>query len=302
MSANRFRDAALSAAARGWFVFPLRPGSKIPAITRWQQQATIDEVRIKQFWPPKSRRNVGVATGPSRLHVIDLDTHHGESGPETMLRLAKSMGEQRSLITYAVSTPTGGRHLYYRIPDGGLWLPNTAARLGPGIDSRGHGGYVVAAGSRTSQGEYRLLANRPTADLPPWLLRLLTPPPSPVSADPAAPPRHPDAYLRAIIDAETRKVTAAAPGTRNTTLFRAAFTLGRLVMRRRTRQETRARRPHRHAALSTSGMTTSPPASLHERSTTAWSWARTALAASPTSGDLRPNPSPEKGHSHGQRE
>ncbi|MTK30715.1 DNA primase [Nocardia seriolae] len=229
VSANRFRDAALSAAARGWFVFPLRPGSKIPAITRWQQQATIDEVRIKQFWPPKSRRNVGVATGPSRLHVIDLDTHHGESGPETMLRLAKSMGEQRSLITYAVSTPTGGRHLYYRIPDGGLWLPNTAARLGPGIDSRGHGGYVVAAGSRTSQGEYRLLANRPTADLPPWLLRLLTPPPSPVSADPAAPPRHPDAYLRAIIDAETRKVTAAAPGTRNTTLFRAAFTLGRLV-------------------------------------------------------------------------
>ncbi|WP_405132927.1 bifunctional DNA primase/polymerase [Nocardia sp. NBC_01388] len=229
MSSNRFLGAALAAAARGWSVFPLQPHSKIPAIKNWPQEATTDETRIKEFWPPKSRKNVGIATGPSGLHVIDLDTHHGLDGPAALYRLATQTGARATLLTYSVATPNNGRHLYYQVPDG-LHLPNTAGLIAPGIDSRGHGGYVLAAGSQTGDGNYRVLTPRPPSELPPWLLRLLTPPQSHApAANPGAPLSHPGAYLRAIVDAETRKVTAAVHGTRNTALFWAAFRLGRLV-------------------------------------------------------------------------
>ncbi|MCU1642957.1 MAG: hypothetical protein JWN03_3232 [Nocardia sp.] len=228
MSANRFLDAALSAAMRGWYVFPLQPHSKVPAIKDWPHRATTDEIRIRDFWPHHCRNNVAIATGPSGLHVIDLDTHRGLDGPAALYQLATRSGVRATLLTYTVATPNG-RHLYYRMP-GGLLLPNTAALIAPGIDSRGHGGYVVAAGSHTNDGDYRALTNRHPRELPPWILQMLTPPPSPApAAEPGAPPAHPDAYLRAILSAETGKVTAAVPGTRNTALFRAAFTLGRLV-------------------------------------------------------------------------
>lgn len=46
-------------------------------------------------------------------------------------------------------TPSGGAHLYYRAPEGAE-LRNTCGRLGWRIDTRAHGGYVLAAGSRLS--------------------------------------------------------------------------------------------------------------------------------------------------------
>ncbi|MVU80631.1 DNA primase [Nocardia sp. ET3-3] len=228
MPTNRFRAAAHAAAARGWFVFPLRPGSKRPALREWPREATTDPERIRRWWNTNPHYNIGIATGPSQLHVIDLDTHHGIDGPAVLRHLAITTAQQTSLLTYTVATPSGtGRHLYYGAPQG-LRLPNTTARLGPGIDTRGHGGYVVAVGSHTIDGDYRVLANKPVADLPEWLQALLTPPPTP-PGNPGAPPQHPDAYLQAILTAETSKVRTATPGTRNTTLFRAALTLGRLI-------------------------------------------------------------------------
>ncbi|MFI1919295.1 bifunctional DNA primase/polymerase [Nocardia sp. NPDC020380] len=228
MSTNRFRDAAYAAAARGWMVFPLRPGSKRPAIDAWPDRATTDHKCIARWWAENPASNVAIATGPSGLHVLDLDTHHGRSGADSLYRLADNAAARASLLTFAVSTPSNGRHLYYRVPDD-VHLPNTASRLGPGIDSRGHGGYIVAAGSRIGPKSYRIVSARPPLALPNWLLELLAP--QPLSPSPATsdPPHSPSAYLNAIVAAETHKVTTAEPGVRNITLFRAAFTLGRLV-------------------------------------------------------------------------
>lgn len=229
MSTNRFREAAEFAAVRDWFVFPLSPGSKRPAIRAWPQQATTDTDRIQHWWSVNPHYNVGIATGPSRLHVVDLDTHNDLDGPGVLYQLATAARARESLLTFTVATPSGtGRHLYYRAPQG-LRLPNSAARIAPGVDTRGHGGYVVAAGSRTRVGDYRLLTAGPVAELPTWLLELLTPPPPQATANSGAAPQYLGAYLQAILTAESHKVTTAAPGTRNTTLFRAAFTLGRLV-------------------------------------------------------------------------
>ncbi|WP_416367443.1 hypothetical protein, partial [Nocardia terpenica] len=96
-------------------------------------------------------------------------------------------------------------------------------RVAPGIDSRGIGGYIVASGSHTHAGAHRILDLCPVAHLP---ARLAPPPPPQI---PAGHPSAPDAYLTAILTRESARVAGAEHHTRNRTLFRSAFTLGRLV-------------------------------------------------------------------------
>ena len=93
----------------------------------------------------------------------------------------------------------------------GAGLRNTAGRLGWKIDTRGHGGFVVAAGSLRRDGRYRITRHREIAPLPAWLTRALTP------ATPTRrhhltnrgsgrdPPRNRRSYLQAILDGESRR-------------------------------------------------------------------------------------------------
>ena len=56
-------------------------------------------------------------------------------------------------MTYTVKTPTGGLHLYYTAPDGPE-IRNSAGKIGPLIDVRAGGGYVLAAGSVLDERAY----------------------------------------------------------------------------------------------------------------------------------------------------
>ncbi|WP_255347783.1 bifunctional DNA primase/polymerase [Actinoplanes sp. N902-109] len=81
MPSNDFLTAALSAADRGWHVFPLRPDDKRPAIGKWEQRATIDPDRIRRCWTA-GPYNVGIACGPSGLVVLDFDARKtGQTAP-----------------------------------------------------------------------------------------------------------------------------------------------------------------------------------------------------------------------------
>lgn len=73
---------AFAHAARGWHVFPLRPGDKRPAVPNWEGRATAtDSTRIRRCWQ-HAPYNIGIACGPSGLVVIDLDTPKtGETPP-----------------------------------------------------------------------------------------------------------------------------------------------------------------------------------------------------------------------------
>ena len=53
-------------------------------------------------------------------------------------------------------------------------LRNTAGRLGWKIDTRGHGGFVVATGSLRRDGRYRITRNHEIAPLLAWLTPALT--------------------------------------------------------------------------------------------------------------------------------
>ncbi len=234
--------SALVLAARGWRVFPCAPGEKRPALRgNWQQQATTDGTQLRAWWA-RAPYNIGIDCGTS-LVVIDLDVASPGSAAHMPVRLAEASGaralaalcQQHSqpypVPTFAVDTPSGGRHLYYQA-DPGARVKNSAGRLGPLIDIRADGGYVLGAGSRIADRVYTARDRRPPAPLPRWLAALLSNARPPATA--GAPYTLPQgergtAYAMAALGEETRLVAAAQPGTRNDVLNRAAFSLGQLV-------------------------------------------------------------------------
>ncbi|WP_019810200.1 bifunctional DNA primase/polymerase, partial [Saccharomonospora halophila] len=155
-SADILREWALYCAAMGWPVFPLVSATKRPAIRGWEQRATVDRDRIARCWEAGTY-NIGVATGPSRLLVVDLDTAKQPGERDGVTALAEfAAGRGVGLPeTYTVATPSGGRHLYFALPDG-VRLRNTAGLLAPRVDTRSGGGYVVAPGSVVAEGGYEL--------------------------------------------------------------------------------------------------------------------------------------------------
>ncbi|WML81622.1 bifunctional DNA primase/polymerase [Streptomyces sp. VNUA74] len=240
--------AALDAAERGWAVLPLRPGDKRPALhgedvcpgigdcagghRKWEERATIDPDRIRRAWGDLPF-NVGIATGPSGLVVVDLDMPKRKSstdtpsGVTTFTALCERAGHPVP-TTRTVRTASGGVHLYFTAPHG-VRLGNTAGRLGKRIDTRAWGGYVVAPGSLTPTGAYAVVNDMPPAPLPEWLCarltgrqasRALTAAPSSVRAS---------SYAVAGLNAETASVRQAPEGERNATLLRAARALGRFI-------------------------------------------------------------------------
>jgi hypothetical protein len=225
---RRLMSRALQLAERGWCVFPLRVGEKrpLPGFTKWESRATTDSAQITRWWID-APYNIGIATGPSGLLVIDCDTSRSADLPEW--RLAGDVvevGGKRLPRTFSVRTPSGGQHLYFSAPD--QLLGNTAGKLGRGIDTRGVGGYVVGPGSVSSAGYYRVADRNPVADLPEWIIEALKPTAT-GDAAPASVQRHQDHYLSAILKGEAERVRTAAPGSRNNALNVAAFILGQLV-------------------------------------------------------------------------
>jgi hypothetical protein len=241
-SGDRMLLSALDHARRGWRVFPLRPGDKRPAIREWETRATTDRARIIRAWRA-GPFNIGIATGPSGLVVLDLDQpkpgtvppaawrHPGiRDGGDVLAVLADANDQPLPVETYTVRTGSDGSHLYFTAPPG-LTLRNSAGRLGWLIDTRAHGGYVVAAGSTVAAHTYTALVDIGPAPLPGWLAkRLRDPDPDPAPAgDTAAGVGNPTAYAAAALRGELDRVLAAQPGRRNHALNTSAFALGQLV-------------------------------------------------------------------------
>lgn len=164
---NSLIEAALTYASCGVPVFPLRPCTKEPFYgSRGFLDATTDPRSIRQWWSDDPDSNIGIPTGErSGLLVVDEDPRHG--GSEALARLTETHGELPR--TKTTKTGSGGRHHIFRHSPG---IGNSSGKLGPGLDVRGEGGYIVAPPSRTT-GAYESLDSSPPATPPEWLLELL---------------------------------------------------------------------------------------------------------------------------------
>ncbi len=246
-SPANLRADALDAAGHGWAVFPIRPGSKVPALhgvktcpgsgacagghVGWEQRATTDPARVAACWTAGAY-NIGIACGPAGLLVVDLDLPKpGKpvNGRESLDRLCAEHGPLPQ--TWTVTTPSGGVHYYFTAP-AGVALRNTAGKLGPGIDTRAQGGLVVAAGSVINGKPYEVTKSPDAiAPLPGWLAELLMPAPLPMQAPVrvaiAADRR--SAWLNAAITRQLDYLTSAQPGEQNHALYVSAVALGQLA-------------------------------------------------------------------------
>lgn len=132
--------------------------------------ATPDPTLIGEAWRHRPEANIGMPTGAaSGRIVIDVDPRNG--GDETLRDLEAEYGPLPE--TLRALTGGGGAHYYFSNP--GVRL---ATALGPGIDVKGAGGFVVLPPSiHPNGGRYEWDAGCRAghiAELPAWLLTLLT--------------------------------------------------------------------------------------------------------------------------------
>jgi putative DNA primase/helicase len=212
-----------------------RPGEH-PLTPNGVKDATTDRKTIKAWWNRWPHANIGIATGHlSNIFIIDVD---GEVGKANLEQLQAEHGR----LPRTVTVRTGkGRHRYFRC--NGARVGNSASRLGKGIDIRGDGGYVVAAGSiHVSGTRYRFVEGRgleefEIASAPDWLLALVCKDSSDrtkaekvdINLIPEAKLDRARSYADVARRRELERVAKAPMHQRNSTLNVAAFKLGQLM-------------------------------------------------------------------------
>jgi len=207
-------DHALALAAQGFHVFPLRPGQVKPAHVGWQNEATNDPDAIRALWTRDF--NIGISTSHGLL-VVDVDLKDGRNGYSSLLAIELAGKELPPTRQHA--TRSGGRHLFYRVHRP---VKQGVDVLGPGLDIRSKGGYVVAPGSRFENGEYTVDNDRPIAPAPQWLIDACgvadeSPPQASTKLDGIDPAR---AGARAV--AYLDSLEPVSEGARNDAAFRVA--------------------------------------------------------------------------------
>jgi hypothetical protein len=238
--------------------------------------ATGDRGVADRWWWRWPRANVGIYPWPSGHLVLDLDvkpvpvpaallpaalglgTLRATSGVDLFAQVMRHLGGGDRLDTRITRTPTGGLHVWFTAPPGVLigssqgraYPDGRVTGLGWQIDVRAQGGYVVAPGSVTTHGSYRLLRDLSPMPVPDWLawwlhhttIDVTTRPdcgqdrPSGQAAGPQARGTAGTAQSRAhryaasALADECRDLAAMAPQSgRNSALNQAAYKLGGYV-------------------------------------------------------------------------
>jgi putative DNA primase/helicase len=157
----RLIDAAAAYALRGLAVFPCE--KKIPLTgTGGFKNATLDAAKIAEWWTANPTAQIALPTGEiNHLFVVDVDGPEGE-------RAAAALNLPE---TFTVATRPGRYQFWFRQPDGAR-SKCTAGVLGPQLDTRGDGGYVIAPPSihHATHKPYTIVRDVPWAPAPIELL------------------------------------------------------------------------------------------------------------------------------------
>jgi hypothetical protein len=202
-------------------------------VKAWQQQATTNQRQVETWWRVRPDSNVGLACGPeSGLYVVDVD-QHGEDGEATLRKSASRLGDLPETIEQR--TGSGGRQLFFRYPVEHDCRNTAGAKrgLGPGLDTRGRGGFVVVPPSLHPCGDHYRWITGPhqgaLAELPAgWVERLERR--EAVTITVPMPSLRTWGQIGAgVVDRRAQMVARAGPGERNEELYRGAFYLAKLA-------------------------------------------------------------------------
>jgi hypothetical protein len=221
-------DAALRYAERGWPVFPCiaaGPRRKRPHTARGFHDATTGPAIITSWWTRWPDALIGMPTGGvSGLWVLDIDTKRPEAnGFDTLDDLGHSILPE----TPMVHTPSDGLHVYFDA--GERELRCSAGLLGPGLDVRGEGGYVIlpSPGSGYRWDPQWNFGTVSLAPAPDWLW---PPKPSrPVTAFRVQPIIGLSPYGEAAIEDACDVIVGALAGEQERTLNAECFSIGTLA-------------------------------------------------------------------------
>ena len=171
------KGAALAYAARSWAVFPCHTPTdngcscrraygrigKHPRTKNGLKDASTDPALIRRWWTMWPQANVGIATGAgSGLVVLDEDTYKG--GDQSRLELEHAY----SPLPETILSLTGGGGVQYFFSHPGRHVKNGVESLGPGLDIRGDGGYIIAPPSLHASGRrYAWEVIHDPEDIPP---------------------------------------------------------------------------------------------------------------------------------------
>lgn len=186
-SSSSMLDHALFYARRGWKLAPFfnaKKGGcscedgpqcpqvgKHPRIKNWKERATTDAAEIRGWWSRDLwvHSNINIITGADTgLVVLDLD---GDVGRDTLRRIEEQF-EALPKTPRAVSGG-GGLHLYFKHPQGGIYVASGTGLLGPKGDVKADGGSIMAPPSHHKSGRQYAWELHPAdvelANLPEWL-------------------------------------------------------------------------------------------------------------------------------------
>lgn len=161
---------ALDYVKQGFSVLPLQANGKAPMTTDTFsggfKTATTDKNRIQQHWTKYPTSNIGLRIG-NNLIIMDIDIHD-ENGFDSLAVLEKEF--EKLPETFTVDTPTGGKHYYFRLPNG--FTVDRQINAFKGIDLLTNG-YVVAPPSVINGKKYTVSSGSidSLTLLPDWLLK-----------------------------------------------------------------------------------------------------------------------------------
>jgi hypothetical protein len=180
---SALHDAALGFGRKGVPVFPVC--GKLPLTDHGLKDASAEVGKIHQWWTTWPDANVAIPTGsPIKRFVLDVDPRDG--GDASLAALEAKHGPLPA--TLVSHTGGGGRHFFFQQPDG-LVVRNSAGKLGPGLDIRGDGGYVVVPPSIHPETKiaYAWGSNTKPVPAPDWLTKLIAATTSPATPEATVP-------------------------------------------------------------------------------------------------------------------
>jgi hypothetical protein len=220
---------ALAYADKQLPVFPCRetePGRKRPYTGRGFHDASCDKNIIEKYWQRWPQALIGMPTGQvSGRVVLDIDVKQPKAkGFDTLEDLGHSILPE----TPMAHTASGGLHVYF------AWdreLRNSTGLIGPGLDIRGDGGYVILPSPDSGYYWDPIYSfDQPLAPAPDWLWPVR--PSRPAYHGPVPIPRRAGALTRygeAAIERACDAIAGAPNGDQERTLNAECFSIGALA-------------------------------------------------------------------------